>query len=106
MWSKTLSCLYQAHSLIYYEPDCNTPLIFVLRKAVPIAALLLHYNGQNNGWNQYKGLDKLHLTICLPVFNMRHDFIRYIRNETFRRSFISASTTSLMVPPNRSLSES
>mgnify|MGYP000059195888 FL=1 len=49
MWSKTLSSLYQAHSLIYYEPDWNTPLIFVLGKADPIVALLLHYNGQNNG---------------------------------------------------------
>ena len=65
MESKTLSSLYQAHSLIYYEPDWNTPLIFVLGKADPIAALLLHYNRQNNGWDQYKELGKFHLTVCL-----------------------------------------
>ena len=42
----------------------NTPLIFVLGKADPIAALLHHYNGQNNGLHRYKGLDKLHLAVC------------------------------------------
>jgi len=43
----------------------NTPLVFVLGKADPITSLLLHYNRQNNGWNQYKGLDELHLTVCV-----------------------------------------
>ena len=64
MESKTLSSLYQAHSLIYYEPNWNTPLVFVLGKTEPITSLLLHYNGQNNGLHRYKGLDKLHLAVC------------------------------------------
>ena len=82
MGSKTLSSLYQAHILIYYEPDWNTPLIFVLGKASPIVSLLHHYHVQNNGLHQYKGMDKLLLTVCSVSLQSQTGFypLHQIRN--------------------------